>query len=113
PLAPGSRRRGWCRGSACGAAPPFVLPAPAGPRGEAVELSGKIDRVDLDDAGRAVVVDYKYAAIGRYSNLDEKIASGADLQLPIYALAARRLLGREVVAAGYLTLRDDKRRWLR
>jgi hypothetical protein len=90
-----------------------VLAAPAGPRGEAVELAGMIDRVDVDDAGRAVVVDYKTSRIGRYSKLDEKIATGADLQLPIYAMAAAKLLSREVVAAGYATLRDGRERWLR
>jgi hypothetical protein len=90
-----------------------VLAAPAGPRGEAVELSGKIDRVDVDDRGRAVVVDYKYSTVDRWSKLDEKIGEGLDLQLPIYALAAAKLLNREVVAAGYVTLRDGKERWLR
>jgi ATP-dependent helicase/nuclease subunit B len=113
PLVPGFRPAEFELAFGIGAAPAFALAAPAGPRGEAVELSGKIDRVDVDGAGRAVVVDYKYATVERYGNLDAKIAEGLDLQLPIYALAAAKLLGREVVAAGYATLRDGKERWLR
>jgi RecB family exonuclease len=113
PLVPGFRPAAFelafgLKGSAA-----FTLAAPAGPRGEAVELSGQIDRVDVDDRGRAVVLDYKYSTIARYSNLAEKIDEGLDLQLPIYALAAAKLLNREVVAAGYVTLRDAKERWLR
>jgi len=116
PLVPGFRPRMFELGFGIGDAPPFVLPALAtrdGTRGDAVELRGQIDRVDVDDTGRAVVVDYKTSRMAGYSNLDEKIASGTDLQLPIYALAAEALTGREVIAAGYVTLRDGKERWLR
>jgi len=113
PLVPGFRPAEFELPFGIGEAPPFVLAAPAGPRGESVELSGMIDRVDVDDAGRAVVVDYKTSRIARYAKLDEKIATGADLQLPIYAMAAAKLLGRAVVAAGYATLRDGRERWLR
>jgi ATP-dependent helicase/DNAse subunit B len=113
PLVPGFRPTMFELPFGIGDRPPFVLAAPAGPRGETVELSGMIDRVDVDDAGRAVVVDYKTSRIGRYSKLDEKIEAGADLQLPIYAMAAAKMLSREVVAAGYATLRDGRERWLR
>jgi superfamily I DNA/RNA helicase/RecB family exonuclease len=113
PLVPGFRPAKFELAFGLPGAPAFALAAPAGPRGEAVELSGMIDRVDVDDRGRAVVVDYKYSSIARYSNLDEKLPEGLDLQLPIYALAAAKLLNREVVAAGYVTLRDANERWLR
>jgi ATP-dependent helicase/DNAse subunit B len=113
PLVDGFRPTEFELAFGIGDAPPFVLAAPAGPRGEPVELAGMIDRVDVDDAGRAVVVDYKTSRVGRYAKLDEKIATGADLQLPIYAMAASSLLRRQVVAAGYVTLRDGRERWLR
>jgi ATP-dependent helicase/DNAse subunit B len=90
-----------------------TAPLVVGPEGGGVEVVGKIDRVDADESGRAVVVDYKLSVLGRYANLADKIATGTDLQLPIYVLAAERLLERPVVAAGYVTLRDDGKRWLR
>jgi ATP-dependent helicase/DNAse subunit B len=113
PLVPGFVPREFERAFGLDGAPPLVVAAVAGPRGEAVEVAGKIDRVDVDGAGRAIVLDYKYSDVTRYSKLEAKLDAGTDLQLPLYALAAERVLGREVVAAGYVTLRDGKERWLR
>ncbi|MFM7163171.1 MAG: PD-(D/E)XK nuclease family protein, partial [Planctomycetaceae bacterium] len=64
-----------------------------GPAGE-VRLTGRIDRIDVGRiGGRPVylVVDYKS---GQKQSLKRKdISTGLNLQLPIYALAARRLAG--------------------
>lgn len=91
-----------------GAEPLVVGPADGG-----VEVAGKIDRVDADESGHAVVIDYKLSTVGNYARMADKIAAGTDLQLPIYVLAAERLLEKPVVAAGYVTLRDGGERWLR
>jgi ATP-dependent helicase/DNAse subunit B len=69
---------------------PEVLRGPAGE----VRLTGRIDRIDVGrQGGRPVylVVDYKS---GKKQSLKRKdISTGLNLQLPIYALAARRLAG--------------------
>ena len=109
PVAPGFMPREFERAFGMSGAPPLVV----GGGANAVERKGQIDRVDVDGAGRAIVIDYKTARITNYSNLAQKLDEGLDLQLPIYALAAERVLGRRVVAAGYLTLRDGRERWLR
>ncbi len=81
--------------------------------GHVVGVSGQIDRIDRDAAGRAIVLDYKWSRHGRYAGLERKIDDAEDLQLPLYALSLVRGRGDEVVAAGYLTLRDHRVRWLR
>lgn len=74
-------------------------------------LSGQIDRLDrsaIDDALR--VIDYKFARPRPYSRKrpDLLVAGGERLQLPIYALAARRLGGEEV-SSEYLFVGRDNR----
>jgi RecB family exonuclease len=96
-----------------GFAGPQVV-AGAGP--SAVQLTGAADRIDVSADGDAVVIDYKWSKASRFSGIERKIEAGLDLQLPIYVLAAQRALGLRVVAAAYLTLRDDGgpgARWLR
>jgi ATP-dependent helicase/nuclease subunit B len=63
----------------------------------AVELSGRIDRVDVHADGEREVIDYKARAhpLVRKSAADP----GEDIQLPLYALA----LGAGVTAASYLS----------
>ena len=71
-----------------------------------VSLLGRIDRLDLD-GGRARVVDYKYGKPEPYKEENEKgllVAGGERLQLPVYALAARRHGGR-VVESAYVFVR--------
>jgi ATP-dependent helicase/nuclease subunit B len=70
--------------------------------GEGLLVSGRIDRVDArveDDS--ATVLDYK---AGGFSATSE-ILAGLSLQLPIYLLAVRELLGREPSAAGFYSVR--------
>jgi len=60
---------------------------------EQIRLTGQIDRVDLGRVGKTTVfniIDYKSGAEVKLQ--DEKISSGRQLQLPLYAMAAERLL---------------------
>lgn len=77
---------------------------------EPVALQGKIDRIDWDAAtGLAVVVDYKRGA-GKTDRLLEGLEKGVALQLPIYLLAAEKLLGAKPAAAELYPLLDPSRR---
>lgn len=71
-----------------------------------LRLRGVIDRVDVDAAGRALVRDYKS---GRPSG-GWKVASWAEegqLQVALYMVAVRELLGREPAGGVYQPLRGD------
>jgi ATP-dependent helicase/nuclease subunit B len=71
------------------AVPAAVLPA----GGFAVELRGKLDRIDLDHTRSLAVVDYK---LGQRKLEAWRILQGLELQLPVYLLAlsgASALLG--------------------
>ncbi|MGA9768669.1 MAG: PD-(D/E)XK nuclease family protein [Blastocatellia bacterium] len=82
---------------------PLVIEAEGG----AVKLRGQIDRIDLRDDG-LVVIDYKTrrTPIRHNDALD-----GRDLQLPIYAMAASRVIekGRTVASAYYLHIHSRKK----
>lgn len=80
------------------------LKIPSGPKTE-ILLTGKIDRIDLSkDGKRALVIDYKRSL----RHLAKKIEKGMELQLPIYLLAAQRLLKLEVLGAELRILRGSK-----
>lgn len=67
------------------------------------KLTGKIDRIDVDDSGHAVIVDYK-GSIGSAYNLAGKTpAQVGKVQTRIYAQAAKRALGLDVVGAIYVS----------
>lgn len=66
-----------------GSVAPLELDGPHGP----VRLRGRIDRIDLGPDG-VQVIDYKMSAAPSRAAMQ----AGASLQLPIYLLAARRLL---------------------
>jgi len=68
----------WLR--ARGAPPPPLDGATAG-----IACEGRIDRVDLGDAGDVHVIDYKTGA----PPTRKAVAAGEDLQLSVYALAVR------------------------
>jgi RecB family exonuclease len=59
--------------------------------GETIRLRGFIDRVDHRPGGGVRIIDYKTAGKGGYSL--QAIEDGKKLQLLIYALAARDVLG--------------------
>lgn len=66
---------------------------------DAFRLRGFIDRVDRDPQGRLRIIDYKTG--GPTSYTAKAVGEGKKLQLPLYALAAERALGAEVVEGFY------------
>lgn len=78
-----------------GEQPPLSVPLRDG---RELTFRGKVDRVDVDDAGRAVVLDYKTGSGSSYEKLDDDpVREGRTLQLAIYAEAARAQLGEEAI----------------
>lgn len=67
-----------------------------------VEMVGKIDRVDVNDA-RVAVFDYKTGAAG---GSPAEIYFGKKLQLAVYLKAAANAFGREPSGAFYVPLKD-------
>jgi RecB family exonuclease len=82
--------------------PPLELEAD----GERLLLRGMIDRVDVDPAGRAVVRDYKSGA-ARQEHQGARWSTDRRLQVALYMLVVRELLGREPVGGFYQPLRGD------
>ncbi|HEX4805528.1 MAG TPA: PD-(D/E)XK nuclease family protein, partial [Conexibacter sp.] len=74
--------------------------------GGALRLRGVIDRVDLDAAGRALVRDYKSGRPGRGWPVARWRAED-QLQVALYMVAVRELLGREPVGGVYQPLRGE------
>lgn len=85
-------------------------------------LGGRIDRVDVDAEGRAVVIDYKHRADARQFRLaDPTVPAKKDAAVPladeawlpehtqtlIYAQALRRTLGLDVRGALYFTTKTS------
>jgi len=83
--------------------------------GRAVRIVGSIDRVDRHADGRLEVIDYKTGSSKYFADVshDAPLQHGARLQLPIYAHAARSLLGDgsdpPVRAEYWFVLRDPRR----
>lgn len=77
---------------------------------DGLHLAGKIDRVDTGAAG-ALVLDYKSGATDANARkLREGSLLATQFQLPVYLLAARRLLGAgPSVDAAYVSFRDAGR----
>jgi hypothetical protein len=70
--------------------------------GRTVAFRGRADRVDVRPDGRRVVLDYKTGKPYPTPAEDEDpVVGGARLQLPVYAEAARQLLGATDVEAAY------------
>jgi len=70
------------------ATPPLFIETPSG----TVEITGKIDRVDVDEeAGVFAVIDYKTRRPSDIG-LPTRIRKGLSLQLPLYLVAARDIL---------------------
>jgi ATP-dependent helicase/DNAse subunit B len=71
-----------------------------------VLVRGMIDRVDVDPGGRALVRDYKSGA-SRSEHQGTRWAVDQRLQVALYMLVVRELLGREPVAGFYQPLRGE------
>jgi ATP-dependent helicase/nuclease subunit B len=78
--------------------PPLTVPTSIGK----VHLRGVIDRIDRCLSGELRVIDYKSG--GSHQELKDLI-NGTRLQLPIYALAAKQLTGKQPVEGFYWNLR--------
>jgi ATP-dependent helicase/DNAse subunit B len=61
------------------------------PLAEGLEISGRIDRLDVAPDGRAFVLDYKYSAAPR---VKDKLKNENLMQAPLYMLAAEHLNAR-------------------
>jgi ATP-dependent helicase/DNAse subunit B len=73
---------------------------PAFELGEGVRMRGRIDRVDTDGSGQAVVYDYK----GRTAPPAAKWTATGSLQVPLYMRAVEDLLGVRAVGGFYQPL---------
>ncbi len=69
------------------------LPLP----GTSLGVTGRVDRIDVDAGGRALVRDYK----GRRVSAGARWERDSKLQVALYAVAVRDLLGLETVGALY------------
>ena len=65
--------------------------------GSGFSVTGRVDRIDVDGSGRAMVRDYK----GKTVYAGARWAQDGRLQAALYALAARELLGLEPAGALY------------
>ena len=76
-----------------GSTPPVTLRLPDG---RSLTVRGAIDRVDETPEGGLVVIDYKTGSNRNYRGLsaDDPTPGGAHLQLVLYSLAVREILGR-------------------
>lgn len=89
--------------------PSVEIPLPSG----RLVLHGKLDRIDIDDAGStARVIDYKTSARPLSGKaILRRIQEGRGTQLPVYRMAALRALGRDrppvdVISAEFKYLAD-------
>jgi ATP-dependent helicase/DNAse subunit B len=66
-----------------------------------VKLCGKIDRIDINPEGKIAVFDYKNS----YNPGIEEVCDGTNFQMPIYIIAAQKLLQRPVVGGAFIPLK--------
>jgi ATP-dependent helicase/DNAse subunit B len=75
--------------------------------GDGIVLSGKIDRIDADPfSARAVVQDYK---AGKGAHSAQQIEKELRLQIPLYMLVLRDLVGLEPLGGVYRPLAGDRK----
>ena len=75
--------------------------------GDGLALSGKIDRIDVDPFGaRGIVQDYKS---GKHAHSAREIESELRLQIPLYVLVLRDLVGLEPLGGIYRPLAGERR----
>lgn len=75
--------------------------------GDGIVLSGKIDRIDVDPmSARAIVQDYK---AGKSAHSAQQIEKELRLQIPLYMLVLRDLVGLEPLGGVYRPLAGDRK----
>jgi ATP-dependent helicase/DNAse subunit B len=72
------------------------------PLGESLEISGKIDRLDIARDGRAYVIDYKYS---NAQNTKDKLKDENLVQAPLYLMAAEEFFGVKAAGMFYVGLK--------
>ncbi len=81
--------------------------------GGQVLMRGSADKVDETSDGTLIVVDIKTGSTSRFTAMKtDPIAAGTKLQLPVYAEAARQLLGGDRAEAAYWFVRQGKHDWI-
>jgi ATP-dependent helicase/DNAse subunit B len=74
---------------------------------DGITLSGKIDRIDVDPfSARGIVQDYK---AGKYAHSAQQIESEKRLQIPLYMLVLRDLVGVEPLGGLYRPLSGERK----
>lgn len=81
----------------------FDVPATAHVGYAGHEVLGRIDRIDVDARGQAVIVDYKSSVGSRYDLQDGDCGVPCKVQALVYARAFERLTGARVVGAVYVS----------
>jgi ATP-dependent helicase/DNAse subunit B len=76
--------------------------------GKELLITGSIDRIDIHPDGRAIVLDYKTGSGSTRVNV-KHFLRGTHHQLPLYALAFKKLYsGSKVAYAGYFLIKSEK-----
>jgi len=72
-----------------------------------VTITGRIDRLDIDSANRALVIDYKYSAGNKIRERVEDSGAGHAVQGGLYLAAAKRAFDLDPVAMLFCGLKKD------
>jgi ATP-dependent helicase/nuclease subunit B len=73
--------------------------------GEAAALVGRIDRIDQHEDGRWAILDYKFGEKAKYPKTEHlRWGEWVNVQLPLYALLAREVIGEAHPELGYFNL---------
>ena len=77
--------------------------------GQTFDLVGKIDRIDENPSGEALIIDYKTGASGASFSIAKDVPSGAKLQLPLYMGFLPNAVGAVYypLLAGFATTKGD------
>lgn len=86
----------------------FEIAPEDGIRYAGCDFIGKVDRIDVDDKGHAVIVDYKGSAGAQYEIAGTTPEAPGKVQTRVYARAVERALGVEVVGALYVSYGRDQ-----
>ena len=76
--------------------------------GRAIQVQGRIDRLDRLGSEGVQIVDYKSGRRGTAGYRADSFAGGRQLQLPLYLLAASAALGRQRGRARYLFIQEAR-----
>jgi ATP-dependent helicase/DNAse subunit B len=72
------------------------------PLDESLQISGKIDRLDIAPDGSAYVIDYKYS---RAQRTKERLTNENLVQAPLYLMAAKKVFGVKPAGMFYIGLK--------